>query len=137
MLENEKYSVYPVPSDDRIMVLSWVSWKKSESSIHCCSPFNASIQGLMWDLDLITKSLLNTWMGSQSQEIVTSLTRFDLITLTFHENSNHGRWNYWESGVQIPTPEGQNFFVLFHFQIFHTKLGIFDFNYFLIPCFVI
>ena len=31
---------------------------------------------------------------NQSREILTSLPRFDLITLTFHENSNRGRENY-------------------------------------------
>ena len=38
------------------------------------------------------------------------------------------------SGVQIPALEGQNCFVIFsfHFQILHTKMGIFDFNHFLI-----
>ena len=59
----------------------------------------------------------------KSQEILTSLPRFDLITLTFHENSYCGWENYWRSGLQIPAPEGEKNFVLFsfHFQIFHTK----------------
>ena len=43
---------------------------------------------------------------------------FDLISLTFHENSNHGRENYWKSGVQMPAPEGQIFFVHFSCHIF-------------------
>ena len=43
------------------------------------------------------------------------MPRFDFVTLTFPENSNHGRENYWNSGVQIPAPEGQFFFVLFLF----------------------
>jgi hypothetical protein len=30
----------------------------------------------------------------ESQEILTYLPRFDLISLTFHENSNRGRENY-------------------------------------------
>ena len=30
----------------------------------------------------------------KSQEILTSLPRFDLISLTSHENSNHGWENY-------------------------------------------
>ena len=70
------------------------------------------------------------------------LAWFDLVFLTFLENSNHGRENYWKYGVQIPAPRGQIFFVLFSFlfQILHTKLGgsqklvIFDFNHFLISC---
>ena len=74
-------------------------------------------------------SFLNTQFG-QSREILTSLPRFDLMSLIFGENSNHGQENYWKSGVQIPAPEGQNNFVLFsfHFQINYTKLGIFDFK---------
>ena len=47
----------------------------------------------------------------QSREILTSLPRFDLVTLTFHENSNCGRENYWKSGVRTPAPEGQLFFL--------------------------
>ena len=44
--------------------------------------------------------------------------------------------------IQIPALEGQNVFVLlffcsFYFQILHTKLGILDFNHFLITRFVI
>ena len=52
-----------------------------------------------------------------------SLFWFDLITLTFHENSNHGRENYWKSGVQIPAPESQNFLCPFsvHFEILHKN----------------
>ena len=52
-----------------------------------------------------------------------SLFWFDLVTLTCHENSNHGRENYWKSGVWIPAPEGQNFFVLFLF-IFKFSIKI-------------
>ena len=41
--------------------------------------------------------------------------------------------------VKIPALEGQTNFVLFsfHFQSLHTKLGIFDFNHFLISHFVL
>ena len=41
-----------------------------------------------------------------SREILTSLPRFDLVTLTtFHENSNRGRKNYWKSWVRISAPD--------------------------------
>ena len=52
-----------------------------------------------------------------------SLFWFDLGLPTFHENSNHGRENYWKSGVQIPAPEGQIFlfFFLFIFKFFTQK----------------
>ena len=55
------------------------------------------------------------------------------------QNSNCGQENYWKPGVWLPGLEGQKMFVLisFHFQILHTKLGIFDFNHFLRSCFVI
>jgi len=45
--------------------------------------------------------------------------------------------HFRKSGVRIPAPEGQKFFVLFsfHFQILQTKQGIFDFNHFLILLF--
>ena len=48
------------------------------------------------------------------------MPRFDLISLTSHENSNHGRENYWKSGFQIPAPEEQDFlsFFLFIFKFF-------------------
>ena len=67
-----------------------------------------------------------------------SLFWFNLISLTFHKNSNHERENYWKSGAQIPAPEGQKMFALFsfHFQILHTKIHIFLFNRFLISCFL-
>ena len=44
-----------------------------------------------------------------------------------------------KSGIRIPAPEGQKYFFpfSFHFQILHTKLVIFDFNHFLLSCFVI
>ena len=47
------------------------------------------------------------------------MPRFDLITLTFHENSNRGRENYWKSGVRIPIKK-ENFlsFFLFIFKFF-------------------
>ena len=63
-----------------------------------------------------------------------SLFWFDLGLLAFHENSNHGRENYWKSGVQIPAPEGPKNFVLFSFffQFLHIKLGIFEFNHYLV-----
>ena len=53
------------------------------------------------------------------------MPKFDLVTLTFHENSNHGQDNDWKSGVQIPNLEGQKNFVLssFHFQFVYTKLS--------------
>ena len=44
-----------------------------------------------------------------------SLPKFDLVTFTFHENSNPGRENYWKFGVPIPALEGQKSFVLFQF----------------------
>ena len=49
-----------------------------------------------------------------------------------------GGKNYWKSGVQIPVPEGQNFFFLFsfHFPILHTKVVIFYSNHFLISCLI-
>ena len=50
-------------------------------------------------------------LHNQSKENLTCLPKLDLISLTSHENSNHGRENYLRSGIQIPTPEGQNFFV--------------------------
>ena len=37
------------------------------------------------------------------------MSTFDLIFLTSHENSNHGRENYWKYGVQIPALEGKIF----------------------------
>ena len=48
---------------------------------------------------------------SQSPILFRRLPGFGLVTLTFYENSNQG----WEkcSIVQIPVPEGQNFFSLF------------------------
>ena len=51
---------------------------------------------------------------------LTVLFWFDLVTLTFHENSNHGQENYWKSGVRIPAVEGQTFlsFFLFIFKFF-------------------
>ena len=45
-----------------------------------------------------------------------SLFWYDLGLLTFHENSNHGRENYWKSGVQIPEAEGQFFLSFFSFS---------------------
>ena len=60
---------------------------------------------------------------------------FDLIFLTFHENSNHGRENYWKFGVQIHALGGQKK-VSFCFQILPTKLGIFELNHFLISCWI-
>ena len=54
---------------------------------------------------------------------------FYLVTLTFHENSNHGWENYW---VCIPVLEVQKKICPFsvHFQILHEKLHIFVFNHF-------
>ena len=67
----------------------------------------------------------------KSGEILTSLSGFDLIT-----------FNKFKSGVGILENPGFKsslwrvilafFFFSFHFQILHTKLGIFDFDFFYI-----
>ena len=67
-----------------------------------------------------------------------SLFWLDLGLLTFLENSNDGRENYWKSGVQIPALEDNSFFLIpsFHFQNLHTIVDIFYFNHFLISCLI-
>ena len=61
-------------------------------------------------------------IDSVSYEVLSfrNLSWFDLVTLTFHENSNHGWKNSWKSGVRIPAQKDQIFFVLclFLFKFF-------------------
>ena len=81
-----------------------------------------------------------TWIPISIKVKKFLLPIFDLVTLTFHENSNCGQEIYWKYGVWTPTLEGQTIFCLisffFSFSNSHTiKTGYL--YQFLISCFVI
>ena len=115
-----------------IKEIAWMRWctpllkvRKSQNNFFKSSippKKRSSADRYQWDY-------LEPYLGSSP--------RFDLVTLTFHENSNRGQENYWK--FESPLRKVKRFlpFFSFHFQILHTKLGIFDFNHFLISCFVI
>ena len=69
-------------------------------------------------------------IDSVSYEVLSfrNLSWFDLVTLTFHENSNHGWKNSWKSGVRIPAQKDQILFVLCLFLFKFSVKNVFDFN---------
>ena len=67
-----------------------------------------------------------------SATVLCSIKRKRKFYFFSHENSNHGRENYWKFGVQIPTQEGQiflSFFILiFKFSI-KNCITVFEYSY--------